>query len=726
VDVGDASGAPGWDGGANSTNAWHQSATDYALDAVAAEEPNFVLVAGDLVMGHWDYDYDNREIFGPTGTLTEKRAALNNTAACYYPQWKQRFSSRSLIFHGAVGDHEIGDNNWGVNTDKSRLVPDYKDAFATYITKTGGTPRYSNRPVGTDFEDTAYAFQRGNTLFVTVDVFKFTDASVQLGPYGTVNAAVEDEQLTWLQNTLAGAQTDPNIKHIIVQGHTPCLTPVRGQGSHIVMPGGENTDFWQSLEQYNVDLYLCGEVHNMSASNHGGVEQVAHGGLIGYGFVPSYPAVNYMVMIIDGNTIDLKLKSIDQQSIGSSKLWQTGGNRPSEEYYLDTANGYQTVGTLTINKNSGQTIYENRTGYFIWYGTSPTEPNELLTHHHLDESPGSTTAVNAGYTGPPSDGLVSGADFITSGKLNNALQFSLGDRVTAGATPVTGGADPRTVSAWVKSTVSSGVQTFLTMGTNDVGTKWDMDVDGTCGCFELGVGCGRTDGSGSTTINDGTWHHLVTVFPDGGTILPNTILYVDAVPISFTVNANRDIVTTGGELIFGHSANGSSTQQFSGELDDPAVWSLALSATDVKALYNLANENDLRYDASNADILFDAFASVGDIKIGERLWVYQASGIGGSNGDVIDLGNGQFSLNLGSNAGFTSIHCPVVDLDGNCWVDLSDFAVLGYQWLQAPSEPPARHSPPLVVMVSSITTTLTALLKNSSKELHLYNIAEIQ
>jgi len=50
---------PGWEG-----------AIDYVLKAVKAEDPDFVLVAGDLVMGRW-----------------WTREKIDKYAAVYYPAW---------------------------------------------------------------------------------------------------------------------------------------------------------------------------------------------------------------------------------------------------------------------------------------------------------------------------------------------------------------------------------------------------------------------------------------------------------------------------------------------------------------------------------------------------------------------------------------------------------------------------------------------------------------
>ena len=375
VDVADISGLPSYDGGANSTSPDMRTAIDTVLDSVASEDPAFVTVAGDMVMGHWDRDVDNRQIFGPTGTRAEKAAAIDAAADTYYSAWKQRFADRGLTVHAGIGDHELGDNNWAAGSDKAHLVSTYKDQYAEHFTKdSSGNYRYDQRPVGTPYEGTAYAFQHENTLIANVDVFYQQDPDVSIhGKTGSVRPDVVGEQLTWLDNVLTDARNDPTVDHVFVQGHTPALTPVREQRNHIFIEDGENTEFWETLEKHDVDAYLAGEAHEMTASNHGGVEQIVHGMLLGY---ENTSDVNYVVGHVQDDVINFEVKRMDTDPSGGD-MWQTGSNRPRQQIALDS-DGFQTVGTLTMDKSSGETVYKNRTGMFEWFGTTPeSAPGEI-------------------------------------------------------------------------------------------------------------------------------------------------------------------------------------------------------------------------------------------------------------------------------------------------------------------------------------------------------------
>ena len=655
ADLGDISVLPTYDGGGNSTTPSYEAAMDFVLDAVAAENPEFVLVVGDTVNGHWNQDVDNRQIFGPTGTRVQKADAINAAADFYYTEWKQRFDDRGLAVHVAVGDHEVGDNNWAAGTDKAHLVPTFKDAFTrNFMVDAGGNYVYAERPVGTPYEGTAYAFQHENTLFVTVDVFRQDDPDTSIDTKtGSVKADVNAGQLAWLDGVLAGAAADPTVEHVIVQGHTPVLAPVRYQNSsNLTMPGHENTDFWQTMETYGVDLYFCGEVHDMTASNYGGVEQVAHGGILGYA-----DDINYLVATVDGPRIDLELMGIDC-TVSGDKMWQCGSNRPRQTIAFDDP-AFATVGTLTIDKASGDTVYTNRTGYFTWYGTFPAPEPGLVVHLAMDEAAGSATIQNTGTSGATNDGALEGPEFVT-GKFGNALVFDAGenDRVLCGATPVTGGT-PRTTSAWVKTTAgtteSNGI-TLFTFGDNTNGGKWDVDLDN--GKLEVGIGGGRSIG-GPVTANDGVWHLVTAVLTTESGTIDDVLFYIDGQLVADATTSDRVTDTDAtGRFVLGHAQNADFFQAFTGTLDDVAIWTEALSPAAVLALFQLGDTDDLAYDAGAANRLFEAYAEGLNVMVDGTPWYYAADGLTGGLGEVVDLGGGDFAVRLASGAGMTTVPEP--------------------------------------------------------------------
>lgn len=177
---------------------------DYVLKAIKAENPEFVLVAGDLVMGRWP-DKDS----------------IKKYAAIYYPAWIKRMQDHNLKFYTAIGDHEIGDNPW--HGEKAALVPYFKRRFQQYLKMP------LNGPLR--MRGTAFWLVHENTLFISVDVFEKGN-----GPQGEIVPKVTGQQLEWLEQVIID---NPGVEHIIVMGHTPILGPVAKKSSSGLMLEGD-------------------------------------------------------------------------------------------------------------------------------------------------------------------------------------------------------------------------------------------------------------------------------------------------------------------------------------------------------------------------------------------------------------------------------------------------------------------------------------------------------
>jgi hypothetical protein len=305
---------------------WEET-LDFVLEAVKAEDPDFVLVPGDLVMGRW---YSKEKI--------------KEYAAIYYPAWIKRMEAHGLKFYAGVGDHEIGDNPWP--PERAELVPAFKQAFRDYMKMPLNGPEH--------MKGTAFYFVHKNTLFVSVDVFEEGN-----GIQGGIVTQVTGPQLAWLKETLAA---HPDVDHIIVMGHTPVLGPVRKTtSSGLMLDKGRKSPFWRTMVISGVDLYLCGEVHAITCMERDRVQQVAHGGLFGYN-----PKVNYLVVKVSPETIELQLKELDIICEGED-LEQEGGNYPKETVRIAEEirkHGYVSVGTMVIDKTTGKRLTRDKTGYF--------------------------------------------------------------------------------------------------------------------------------------------------------------------------------------------------------------------------------------------------------------------------------------------------------------------------------------------------------------------------
>lgn len=323
-DVADMRSQPGWRPSlGNGTNRRWSRAIATVLDGVAAEDPDAVLVAGDLVAGYWGLDADGSGLFGPTTTTKRRLAAVDAAGRLYYQAWAQRFTRRHLTVYPAVGDHDLGDNPWPSGSFDYRAVPTFRKAFARQFTRTSiGLPRFTSRPVGTQHANTAYAIRLPGFLLVTVDVFQRRG--------GQVTATVTDGQLAWLDRVLGKAERN-GVEHIVVQGHTPILGPVRSDhSSDLMLVGGRGSPLWQTLSRHHVDLYLCGEVHDMTTLTADGVVQISHGALLAHG------SVNYLVGQVYRHRIVLTLKVYRGHARWATggRLWATTEKRPTRRVWL--------------------------------------------------------------------------------------------------------------------------------------------------------------------------------------------------------------------------------------------------------------------------------------------------------------------------------------------------------------------------------------------------------
>ncbi len=314
TDVADLTGLPTWRRGLpEGTSADHEAALSVVLDTWVAEQPQDVLVAGDLVEGHWGMDTDGTGLFGPVRTERQQRRAVTRAAHSYYPAWLERFADHGLpVPHTAVGDHELGDDPWrAASRDrpgfKWRALERFRRLYADALVAPHG---YASHPADGQARRTAYATRPSPEVqLVTLDVFTRTRSGVR--------ARIDAAQLAWLRRTLARAERDA-VDWVVVQGHTPVLGPVRQVASSGLMyDGGRGSALWRTLVAHDVDLYLAGEVHDVTAVRDRGVTQVSHGGLFGWG------GTSYLVGEVRGDELSLVARRFEASYDATERLWVT-------------------------------------------------------------------------------------------------------------------------------------------------------------------------------------------------------------------------------------------------------------------------------------------------------------------------------------------------------------------------------------------------------------------
>lgn len=155
------------------------------------------------------------------------------------------------------------------------------------------------------------------------------------------------------------------------------------------------------------------------------------------------------------------------------------------------------------------------------------------------------------------------------------------------------GAEPRTISMWFKSDwrVPSGATALLGWGRNSAQQRWHFKLESSIN------GALRTENQGgnnfgSIPVNDGQWHHVVCVFPEGGQIVGDVDHYIDGVldpekdggtgnPVDTNIDpAVAAPVTVGGAPL----GVGGELRYVNAVLDDVRLYRRALSSEEIAAL----------------------------------------------------------------------------------------------------------------------------------------------
>ena len=150
-----------------------------------------------------------------------------------------------------------------------------------------------------------------------------------------------------------------------------------------------------------------------------------------------------------------------------------------------------------------------------------------------------------------------------------------------------------TISMWFKTTNTSG---YLISDTAAIAGCYSILMGGGGGQLWARRGNGtnsETTQKTSNTYNDGNWHNIT--FVSDSTMR----IYIDGVlDVQSTVNTPSNIGGTTNVKI------GSGFSSFDGDMDEVAIWNIALGETAVQEIYNATNNNtgkvlDLNTDTGN-------------------------------------------------------------------------------------------------------------------------------
>lgn len=107
---------------------------------------------------------------------------------------------------------------------------------------------------------------------------------------------------------------------------------------------------------------------------------------------------------------------------------------------------------------------------------------------------------------------------------------------------------------------------------------WGLVFDGTTGKASFWDGSNFSNSTASA-LNDGSWHHVAAVADN-----TQLMIYVDgALDSTHTISS---IPSYSGPGAIG--ADGECEQEFTGTIDEVAVWRSALTAEDIQSIYGMA------------------------------------------------------------------------------------------------------------------------------------------
>ena len=246
-------------------------------------------------------------------------------------------------------------------------------------------------------------------------------------------------------------------------------------------------------------------------------------------------------------------------------------------------------------------------------GSTPTQDG-LVAHWNFDDGPGSQMASES-VSGNDGELLSIAAsstiEWISEGPpvQETAVEFSGDNSWIQTEFEGIGGNDPRTVTFWMR-TEADNTHGIVAWG-NDVDTeKWHIRINNNAGNGELGAI--RTEVQGgqnvaSTPINDGEWHHVAVIFPDGGEFNSDVIHVVDGEIDEQSGGGDQTVNTLIGPgaepVTLGMRVQGANRQFFPGALADVRIYDEELDLETIRAIMAGEGLGGIKGDFNNDGML---------------------------------------------------------------------------------------------------------------------------
>jgi hypothetical protein len=266
---------------------------------------------------------------------------------------------------------------------------------------------------------------------------------------------------------------------------------------------------------------------------------------------------------------------------------------------------------------------------------------DLIIHYPFDDVRNNWTDNHGAFSDRYYHGEVLNGGTVP-GLLNRALKLSHGGHViSAGWNPFEEG-DSRTVSVWLKTDsretlgVTGTVHDWHRQGRKSELTVFSLVLEDGMPVIRNGddIRISVTEGD---RLHDGAWHHVAYVVPHDGARLSDVRVYVDGEKRETAVSHPAALIEWDkyGIAVGMTCRRGEPKRFFDGALDDFGVWVCPLPEAQIRALYGLAADPDLRMNASEVEQLFDLYRTGhGQVRVGKSRWQY-ARDLKGGPGTVL-------------------------------------------------------------------------------------------
>jgi hypothetical protein len=219
---------------------------------------------------------------------------------------------------------------------------------------------------------------------------------------------------------------------------------------------------------------------------------------------------------------------------------------------------------------------------------SNTLTSGIISYWKFDENSGTSLSDSAGSNTGTFNGTT-GSQWVT-GKINSGLSFNGSNNYVSFST-TSATVNSVTITAWVYLTSTSGTKGIYSWGPTSGCSPGLQYFSVSSGNLYLGSSCGAGV-TGSTTLSTNTWYFVAVTIDGSG----NATLYVNASSVAGPTNGRSAFTqSTGNDTIGAYYSAGSLTGYFSGRIDEVAVWTRALSQSEITSLYNSGSGNQYSF-----------------------------------------------------------------------------------------------------------------------------------